>query len=249
MIDGGVDEELRCERQACVPRHQRHDRRQVAARRVPADYDLRRGIPRELLPVGVRPFERGPGVLDPGRERRLRCEPIVDRHDGGPRLLCELAANLVVGVEIADRVAAAVVVDEDALGTGVAVDPYRDVTGRSGDRAIRYVIDIWTGAGEGDEGEIPVASFLDAQFRRWRPFGGGRIDGFDDRGDLWVQGHDAWYCPWGVTFQPVRLYASVRGPEQHDETVVDVDRVHLIRPEPPPVPEHDDQTGVCRNRR
>ena len=59
----------------------------------------------------------GEGVLDRGREGVLRREPVVDREHQRRDLAGEEPARLVVGVEVADHVAAAVVVD-DAAGRG-----------------------------------------------------------------------------------------------------------------------------------
>ena len=59
---------------------------------------------------GVRmyPFRGGDGVLDAGGKPMLGCEPIVDRNHDHVRFVGEIAAHVVVALEVADHPAATV---------------------------------------------------------------------------------------------------------------------------------------------
>ena len=66
----------------------------------------------------MRPAKRGEGVVDRGGEPVLGPEPVVDREHERGDLAGEEAAGLVVGVEVADHVPAAVVVDDERRRVG-----------------------------------------------------------------------------------------------------------------------------------
>ena len=58
------------------------------------------------------PAEGGDGVVDRGRERMFRREPVIDREDVHVGVAAEAPAQAVMGVEIAHDEAAAVIVDQ-----------------------------------------------------------------------------------------------------------------------------------------
>ncbi len=83
----------------------------IAARLPPAlspPTAMRVGVDAEALRVLGDPFPRRPAVVERGRERRLGCEPVVDRDDPDLRLLGEEPAQRVVAVEVAVDPATAV---------------------------------------------------------------------------------------------------------------------------------------------
>ena len=108
----------------------RHHRGQVAAGRVAGDGDPVR-VAAQLGGVLGDPLQRGPAVVHAGRERVLRGQPVVDGHHDGLRADGVCAGDRVVGVEVAERKAAAVVEDDDrqvaVLGDRRPVDADRDV--------------------------------------------------------------------------------------------------------------------------
>ena len=59
------------------------------------------------------PLQRGPAVVDAGWEGVFGGEPIVDRHHDGLRADRVRAGDRIVGFQVADRPAAAVVEDDD----------------------------------------------------------------------------------------------------------------------------------------
>jgi hypothetical protein len=111
-----VDQQLhRRRRQPSLPHQQAGDRGEVGAGAVAADSDPRR-IAAQPAGVGVRPPVGGEGVFGGRREGVLRGQAVVDREDVGAGVGGEEAAGPVVGVEVADHPAAAVVVDEKRRG-------------------------------------------------------------------------------------------------------------------------------------
>jgi hypothetical protein len=107
-----IDQQLVRDRQgAAVARRDRYDRREVAAGAVAANREPRR-VDAELARLPVHPCRRGDAVVDRSGKAVLGTHPVVDRDDDRTGAVAELAAEDVVGVEVADRPAAAVVVDE-----------------------------------------------------------------------------------------------------------------------------------------
>ena len=115
------------------------------------------------------PLERGPAVVDAGRERVLGCQPVVDGHHDGLRADGVRASDRVVGVQITERKTPAMVEDDDRQ---VAV---------LGDRR---PVDA-----DGDVGEVtvPDGALLDPhlrqQFRGWLQLAQFRAGDLDTVGD------------------------------------------------------------------
>ena len=131
-----VDQQLEPQRRpALVACHQRHDGRQIAARAVAADAEPR-WINFQTGRVCGNPDKRCERIIDRGRKPVLRRQPVVDRNHARTTAVGKLPAERIVGIEIADHPAAAVVVDQRGQH-GVRrhphrpVEPQRDRTSRS----------------------------------------------------------------------------------------------------------------------
>ena len=136
-IGRGIDQHLAGELRAiAVARGERDDGGEIAAGAVAADRSGARRRCRARLRVGRDPFRRGDGVVDGGGEFVLGREAIVDRDHDQLALIGELAADDVVGVEIADHPAAAM--EEHQAGARPFVLPQllRHIDARR-DRAVR----------------------------------------------------------------------------------------------------------------
>ncbi len=97
-----------------LARQQRHHGGDVAARAVAAHGDAVR-VRAQLLRVLERPAQRRLAVLDRRRERVLGRQPVVDRQHVRAPVAAQQPAGGVVGVEVADHEAAAVVVDDQRV--------------------------------------------------------------------------------------------------------------------------------------
>ena len=107
-IGGGIDQQLACELWAvAIARRKRNHRGEIAAGAVAADHDPRR-IDAELSGVVGYPFGGGDAVVDRSGIFVLGREAIVDGDDDQLALMGHLAADHVVGIDIADHPAAAV---------------------------------------------------------------------------------------------------------------------------------------------
>ena len=84
---------------------------EVAAGAVAAHRDAL-GVDAERGRVRAHPAQRREAVVDGGRKAVLRRQPVVHRDDDATGAQRQLPARHVVGVEVADRPAAAVVVDQ-----------------------------------------------------------------------------------------------------------------------------------------
>ncbi len=93
---------------AVVAGQLRHHRRDVAARRVAGDGDAC-GVAAELGRVLTDPLQRRPRVVDALRVRMLGRQPVVHGHDDGLGSDGVGAGHRVVGVQVTERPAAAVV--------------------------------------------------------------------------------------------------------------------------------------------
>jgi hypothetical protein len=147
-----IDQQLVGDRQvAGVAAEQRDDGGEVAAGAVAAD---RRGATRSRPSArhGGAPSGRGEAVVDRGREAVLGAHAVVDRDDRAARAVGELAAEHVVGVEVADGPAAAVEVHQHRRRRRVVAAPRRPVQAQR-DRAVRPSADSSaisaTGGGSG----------------------------------------------------------------------------------------------------
>ena len=98
-----------------------------------------RGIDAELFRMVGGPFGRGDAVLDGGGKAVLGREPVIDGEHQQLAFMGELAADHVMGLEIADHPAAAM--EEDEAGRKAVllaqrlrrVEPRRDRAVRRGD--------------------------------------------------------------------------------------------------------------------
>src|SRR6201999_356517 len=108
------------------------DSGQVATGAVAADNDLV-GDRAEFRGVFARPRERRIGIVDRGRRWVLGGQPVIDRQHVNVGVAAGQPAQRVVGVQVTDRPAAAVVEHQQRrwLGGRRAVVPGRDLTGRS----------------------------------------------------------------------------------------------------------------------
>ena len=139
-IGGGIDQHLAGELWAvAVARGKRNHGGEIAAGAVAADHQAR-GVDAELPGVGGDPFRGGDGVVDGGGKFVFGREPIVDGDDDQLAFMGELAADHVMGIEIADHPAAAVKEHQarrEAVGLAQRlrrVDARRDRAVRRGDR-------------------------------------------------------------------------------------------------------------------
>jgi hypothetical protein len=107
-VDQQLKRDLPVARVACRDGHHRGE---VAAGAVAADREPRR-IDAERGRMALDPSSGGDAVVDGGWKAMLRPHPVVDRHHRAARAVGELAAQGVVGVEVADDPAPAVKVDE-----------------------------------------------------------------------------------------------------------------------------------------
>ena len=134
MVGDRVDQHLEQDpRPVAIAGQQRHHRGQVAARAVAADRDARRIEP-EARGVGRHPQQSRVGVLDRRRVLELGREPVVHRRDRAAGRVDDGPADAVVGVEVADHPAAAVVEDQHRMraDAGGLVHAHRDLA--AGDR-------------------------------------------------------------------------------------------------------------------
>jgi hypothetical protein len=104
--------------------------------------------------VVQRPAQDGGGVVGGGRERVLGREPVGHRQHVHARLAAQQPAGLVVALEVADDVAAAVEEDEQRRGpVGLGqrrVQARGQRAGRAADLQVAHVADRDRLAGEGD---------------------------------------------------------------------------------------------------
>lgn len=109
----GIDQHL-VERHlgATVSGHHRHCCGEVAPRAL-AHYGYFRGISLQSFGIGQRPAVRGEGVLMRGGKLVLRSLSVVGRDHDGIGEIGERAGRSVVGVQICDHPATAVIVDHD----------------------------------------------------------------------------------------------------------------------------------------
>ena len=106
-----VDQRLHAQRDLAA-QPARDDRGEVAAGAVARDRQPL-GVGAERGRVGGEPADRAGRVLEPGRERRLGREPVVDADDDRARRVGERAHDGVEGVDRAEHPAAAVQVDDE----------------------------------------------------------------------------------------------------------------------------------------
>ncbi len=159
-VGRGIHEHLERERRASpVPGALRAHRGHIPASAVTGD-DKR--LARVLRGD---PDQRVPRVLERRGERVLGGKPVVDRDESTSGALGEHPAHRVVGVEIADRPAAAVDVEDRGRCLGRFVEPRGDRC--AGDRDREVLDDRDLGAGADDVDDEP------------RLFAGGR------GGELW----------------------------------------------------------------
>ena len=127
-----------------VARQLRYDCRQVAAGAVAADGDLAGDRP-EIAGVFVGPPKRRIGVVDRGGCRVLRRQPVIDRQHVHVGVAAGQPAQRIVGVQVADHPAAAVVEDQQRrrLGGRRAVVPSWDLD-RAGPGIDRSLTPTWT---------------------------------------------------------------------------------------------------------
>ena len=139
-IGCGVDQELEGRRGTSVARGElRDDGGQIAPGAVAADADARR-IGAKRCGVGERPVQGRTRVLDGGRERVLRGQPVIDGQHMRAAVAAQDAADAVVRLEIAVGEPTSVVVDEQrvraaGLGRGVVARP-------DPDRAVQIELEI-----------------------------------------------------------------------------------------------------------
>jgi hypothetical protein len=100
-----------------VARQLRHDRGQVSARRVTRDGDPVR-VTAELGGTLADPLQRGPAVLHCGGEGMFGGQPVADGHHDGFRADGVRAGDGVMGAQVAQREAAAVIEDDDGQRLG-----------------------------------------------------------------------------------------------------------------------------------
>jgi hypothetical protein len=86
------------------------------------------------------PAEGRIGILDGGRELMLRGQPVVYGYNEDVRAVRERAAEVVVGIQVPNHPAAAVVVDEDGerRRPGGGVDTYRNLSTRPAKGRVHY---------------------------------------------------------------------------------------------------------------
>ena len=147
MIRDRVDQHLVAQRRrTAIARHQRDGGGEIAARAVSRDRDAR-AVDADFAAVFGNPTRCGVAILGGGGVGVLGRQPVVDRHHDGVRAVCQRAAEVVVGLEVADHPAAAVEEDHGrrrrwrAVG---AIDAHRDGAGRAGNRP---VLDLRDGLG------------------------------------------------------------------------------------------------------
>ena len=128
MRGDGIDQELEGQpRAAAITGGEGHRRGQVAARAVPThgkagDIDAQRGR------LARQPDQRRVGILEGSGILALGREPVVDARHRAAGGIGDGAADAVVGVEVADDPAPAVIEDEGGEWTRVArsVEPQAD---------------------------------------------------------------------------------------------------------------------------
>src|SRR6267378_165870 len=112
--------------QICVAQREQRRHRQSAARRVAGHDDAPR---RDAL--GEQPLVGGHGVLQRGRERMLRRQPIVEQQRARPRRARDGGGEVPMRAGRADHVAAAVQVEHDGVGPNPGRrQPFRRARGR-----------------------------------------------------------------------------------------------------------------------
>mmetsp|Transcript_5237 Transcript_5237/g.19603 ORF Transcript_5237/g.19603 Transcript_5237/m.19603 type:complete len:289 (+) Transcript_5237:1973-2839(+) len=137
----------------------------------------------------VQPGQSGPGIVHRGREAMLGCEPVVQRHHGRATAQAELAAQAVVGFQVADREAAAVQIEQHRQhGVARRVQP----RGPAGDFEVRHAGQRCARQVE-DLGAHPVG---DARFARRQAVKGravGAVDAFEQPGHARRQHLGGWF--------------------------------------------------------
>ena len=82
-----------------------------------------RRVDRKVLRFLHDPAQPCGGVFDGGGEFVLGRKPVIDRDDAASRDICDLSADVVVGIEIADDVAATMIEYEDGKRSRPGADP------------------------------------------------------------------------------------------------------------------------------
>src|SRR5580700_6005268 len=130
-IDGRVQQGLITQlRRSPIAGDETHHRGEIAAGAVAADGEALAvdaegyGLPRD-------PRSRREAILDRCRKFVFRSEAVIDRDDDASRPIGKMAAEAVMGVEIADDPAAAMEVDEGGKGAAgrcrrAAIEAQRD---------------------------------------------------------------------------------------------------------------------------
>ena len=107
MIHGGIDEELRGQRDTFIAQPLRDDGREIAARAVAGDADI--VVSAQLVRMRHDPLRGRDGIFNAGGKCMLGRQPVVHRHHHGHRAATDLAADVVVRVQVANDESAAVV--------------------------------------------------------------------------------------------------------------------------------------------
>ena len=109
--------------QARFIRHSgRGGQRQVAPSAIPREYHLA-VVGRECVEVIDDPARCGHGIFMGSREGVLRRQTVIDRHDRAPRFRGQQQAKGMMGIEVADRPAAAVKINHQRALTRAVVHP------------------------------------------------------------------------------------------------------------------------------
>ncbi len=120
MIRNRINEKLPAELwSTLVADAQGRDRREVAAGAVAADRDAR-GIRTDLGRARGRPARRGQTIVCRGGKLVFRRQAVIDRQHGAIGALAQIAAQAVVGVEVAQHEAAAVEKHEERQPLAIA---------------------------------------------------------------------------------------------------------------------------------
>ena len=175
-------------------RHQRHDRRQISARRCSAHRDPAR-VDAERGRVLGRPDQRGVAVLGGRGERVLGRQPVVRRHDHTPGAGADLLARFVVLVEAPQPEPTPVEVDVGRVRpwSRRRVHPHRDLAPVDVDDVI--VDESRVGAGflqrTKDRSRERLGEFATVRDRHGQLHRTGVVDGVEDLLDLRVDRHSA----------------------------------------------------------
>ena len=141
-VGGRVDQELEGDRRAAAfARRERDPAGDVAAGAVAADGEAC-GVGAQAGGVPGDPAGRGVAVLQRGGEAVLRRKPVVHGGHQAAGVMAEIAADIVVGVEVAADPAAAVDVDQDRQRASARVvgfvDAHAERPGRTGGLFLAY---------------------------------------------------------------------------------------------------------------